>query len=50
MKKLKCDNCGANLKIDDNNEYAYCEYCNLKYKFDEKVIQILKDIIMHIKQ
>lgn len=38
MKKLKCDNCGANLKIDDNNEYAYCEYCNLKYKFDEKVI------------
>ncbi len=36
MKKLKCDNCGANLKIDDNNEYAYCEYCNLKYKLDEK--------------
>ena len=28
MKKLKCENCGANLKIEDNNEYAYCEYCN----------------------
>lgn len=35
MKKLKCENCGANLKIEDNNEYAYCEYCNLKYKLNE---------------
>ena len=35
MKKLKCENCGANLKIEDNNEYAYCEYCNLKYKLND---------------
>ena len=23
----KCTNCGANLKIDDTNDAAICEYC-----------------------
>lgn len=32
MEKLKCESCGANLKIDDDKEYATCPYCNLKYK------------------
>ncbi len=41
MKKLKCDSCGANLKVDENGDYAYCEYCNLKYKLkDDKVISL----------
>ena len=43
MKKLKCDSCGANLKVDENGEYAYCEYCQLKYKLKEE-----KDVNVNI--
>lgn len=32
MEKLKCESCGANLEIDENQEYATCPYCKLKYK------------------
>lgn len=35
MKKLKCDSCGANLKVDEKGEYAFCEYCQQKYKLKE---------------
>lgn len=37
MEKLKCESCGANLKVDENNEYASCPYCNLKYKLKKDV-------------
>lgn len=37
MEKLKCESCGANLEIDQNNEYATCKYCNLKYKLKKDV-------------
>lgn len=37
MKKMKCSSCGANLKIDENNEYATCPYCRSKYKVNEDV-------------
>lgn len=37
MKKLKCESCGATLKVDENNEYASCEFCNSKYKLNEDV-------------
>ena len=35
MKKLRCTSCGAELKIEDNNEYAVCEHCGSKYKLNE---------------
>lgn len=35
MKKLKCESCGGNLKIDDNKEYATCPFCETKYKLNE---------------
>lgn len=35
MEKLKCESCGANLEIDENNKYATCPYCNLKYKLKQ---------------
>lgn len=35
MKKLKCSSCGGNLKVEDNKEYAVCEYCGSRYKLNE---------------
>ena len=35
MKQLKCENCGAKLRVDDDNKYATCDYCGAKYKLDE---------------
>jgi len=35
MKKLRCTSCGAELKIEDNNEYAICEHCKSRYKLNE---------------
>lgn len=37
MKQLKCENCGATIKIDDNDkEYGTCPYCKAKYQLNEK--------------
>ena len=35
MKKLKCSSCGGNLKVEENKEYAVCEYCGSRYKLNE---------------
>ena len=35
MKNLKCTSCGAELKIEENNEYAICEHCKSRYKLNE---------------
>ena len=35
MKKLRCSSCGAELRIEDNNEYAVCDHCGTKYKLKE---------------
>lgn len=32
MEKLKCKSCGANLEIDDKQEFAVCPYCKTQYK------------------
>ena len=41
MKQLKCDSCGANLEVNDNEEYAKCPYCKAEYKLkDDKNINI----------
>lgn len=51
MRKLKCTSCGAELKIDDNKEYAVCEHCRSKYKLNEdlniniKLDDNVKDIL-----
>lgn len=37
MKRIKCEACGANLKIDEKKHYAMCEYCNSTYKIDENL-------------
>ena len=35
MKKLRCTSCGAELKLEENKEYAVCEHCGSKYKMNE---------------
>lgn len=37
MKKLKCESCGSSLKVDEKEQFAYCEYCGTKYKLNEDV-------------
>ena len=37
MKKLKCTSCGGDMVIDENKEYATCNYCNTKYKLNEDI-------------
>ena len=41
MKNLKCECCGAPLKIDPYFDNYFCDYCGSKYKADnEGVIRI----------
>ena len=30
MFVLTCPNCGANLSVDENREFAFCQYCGTK--------------------
>ena len=51
MKKLRCTSCGAELKVEENQEYAVCEHCGSKYKMNEdlniniKIDDNVKDVI-----
>lgn len=51
MKKLRCTSCGAELKIEENKEYAICEHCGSRYKLNEdfniniKLDDNVKDVI-----
>lgn len=37
MKKMRCTSCGAELKIQDDKEYAVCDHCGTSYKLNEDV-------------
>ena len=37
MEKLKCESCGGDLVVDEDNEYATCPYCETKYKLNDDV-------------
>lgn len=53
MKNLKCDSCGANMIVDDNNkDYAVCEYCGAKTKLSQDInlnINVDEDIKKGLK-
>lgn len=34
LKELKCENCGADLKINSETKEVKCEYCHTKFKVD----------------
>lgn len=41
---LKCENCGANLKIDTDNIQAFCQYCGSKLLIDmDRLSEVLKE-------
>lgn len=37
LKALKCPQCGANLELDDNREFGFCEYCGAKVQIREVI-------------
>ena len=32
LKNVTCPNCGANLRIDDDRDIFFCEYCGTKIR------------------
>ena len=44
MKKLRCTSCNGELTVDENKEFATCNYCGTKYKLnDDMTINIKLD-------
>lgn len=43
LLEMKCKNCGALLKVEENGQYINCQYCNTKYKLDDEVQHIKYD-------
>ena len=37
VRKLKCENCGANLEVDEKLTIGFCQYCGCKFMLEEKV-------------
>ena len=40
---MKCKNCGALLKVEEDAQFINCQYCNTKYKLDDEVQHIKYD-------
>lgn len=36
LKELKCPQCGANLDVENNHTYCYCQYCGYKIMIDNE--------------
>ena len=43
LLEMKCKNCGALLKVEENAQYINCQYCNTKYKLDDEIQHIKYD-------
>lgn len=45
LVNLKCPECGAQLKVDPNRQFVYCEYCGTKILLDkeEKTTRIIDE-------
>lgn len=43
LLEMKCKNCGAILKVEEDAKYIECQYCNTKYKLDDEVQHIKYD-------
>lgn len=47
MKKLKCESCGGDIEIKENENIAVCPFCKTKYQLNEKkeiLIKVDEDI------
>lgn len=43
LLEMKCKNCGALLKVEEDAKYIECQYCNTRYKLDDEVQHIKYD-------
>lgn len=43
LVEMKCKNCGAKLKVDDQAKEAYCQFCESEFKIDDEVKHIKID-------
>ena len=43
LLEMKCKNCGALLKVEENAKYINCKFCNTKYKLDDEIQHIKYD-------
>lgn len=43
LLEMKCKNCGALLKVEEDAKYIECQYCNTKYKLDDEIQHIKYD-------
>jgi hypothetical protein len=43
LLEMKCKNCGALLKVEEDAQFINCQYCNTKYKLDDEVQHIKYD-------
>lgn len=43
LVEMKCKNCGALLKVEEDAQFINCQYCNTKYKLDDEVQHIKYD-------
>ena len=35
MKALNCPSCGAQISLDDNRDFCFCQYCGTKILLDD---------------
>lgn len=43
LLEMKCKNCEALLKVEEDAKYIECQYCNTRYKLDDEVQHIKYD-------
>lgn len=43
LVEMECENCGANLKVDEKNNTIHCPYCGATYKIDEEKKENMED-------
>lgn len=43
LVEMKCKNCGAILKVDENAKDITCNYCNAQYKIDDEIQHVQYD-------
>ena len=39
VKDFKCPNCGANIKLDQDRDQQYCEYCGSLVWQKDKIVE-----------
>ena len=49
LKAAKCPSCGANLKLNPNDEYAECEFCHTNILIEDAVAKYKLELSGNVK-